>query len=180
MQRDNREPLSVGGLVRSAGWIRRTRAASEGCAWSSSRNVTRSRATETRHQLNRDTKIGLSVASVVAVGSFLLLPVLVCPPTGAPKVQSSAQEICLAVQVWQTTHGTTKCPAVQALVGEKILSQGADLDPWRTRFRLRCEGTGIAVTSAGPDTRFGTQDDTVVFAPNTPPSKRSRWSCSRP
>lgn len=38
-------------------------------------------------------------------------------------------------------------------------------DPWGTRWRLRCYGERGVVESAGPDRRFGTDDDVVALTP---------------
>ena len=99
------------------------------------------------------------IAFVMGGSAFIIMPLFT--KAGVSTAETSAKTIRKAVQVWQMTTGSTACPELDQLIAEKILDQGSDLDPWKEKFRLTCQGDEIIVQSAGPSKKFGTEDDVI-------------------
>lgn len=99
------------------------------------------------------------IAFVMGGSAFIIMPLL----EGAAEktARSSAKHIQQAVQIWQMTNGSSACPELDQLIADKVLQKGSDLDPWKEKFRLTCQGGDVIVQSAGPSKKFGTEDDVI-------------------
>lgn len=52
------------------------------------------------------------------------------------------------------------CPTLSSLEEDRLLARNArEDDAWGNRFRVRCDGDALLVTSAGPDGKENTADD---------------------
>ena len=81
-----------------------------------------------------------------------------------PKAVSdeAGRRVLAAVEAWQSEK-PEGCPTLTGLADSGYLQSDARTDDaWGTRFRIVCVGTAATVRSAGPDGRFGTQDDVVI------------------
>jgi competence protein ComGC len=64
-----------------------------------------------------------------------------------------------AAEMWTFDH-PNKCPTFAQLKADRQVSESTKgTDPWGTDFRIRCDTSGVTVTSAGPDKKFDTADD---------------------
>ena len=70
-----------------------------------------------------------------------------------------------AYLAWMKDNPTKQCPASLAELNKYTNKKAADIkDQWGTDLAMQCPpppgaGTGIGVTSAGPDQKMGTEDD---------------------
>lgn len=79
------------------------------------------------------------------------------------KVRTGARVVRSAVQSWQAARSPTECPGLAQLNSERYLDRGiSGVDPWGTEYRISCTNEEVTVSSAGPDRRWGTGDDTRV------------------
>ena len=69
--------------------------------------------------------------------------------------ETDVSSIGTAVQLYRT-DSPRDCPAV----GDLDLTN-EPVDPWGTEYQVECEGSAITVSSAGPDTQPGTEDDII-------------------
>lgn len=74
---------------------------------------------------------------------------------GAEVVQEAATE-------WRGKHGASKCPEIEDLARDDLITRPGGHDSWGRPFKISCSGVSIAVTSAGNDGLFGTGDDVVA------------------
>ena len=59
-----------------------------------------------------------------------------------------------------------ECPTVDDLKSGKYVDTTFNTkDPWGQTFKISCDADDITVSSAGPDKKFGTEDDISVPAP---------------
>ncbi len=58
----------------------------------------------------------------------------------------------------------------QTWMAERYQSEDAATDSWGTRYLLRRSGASFEVISAGPDEKFGTEDDLTVTGQRQNPS----------
>lgn len=80
------------------------------------------------------------------------------------QAKTDLRTVLPVAEKWRVDHGASECPTLERLVNEKEISAGTKLtDPWDRRYEIWCEGEQLRVASAGPDGRFGTRDDIVVF-----------------
>jgi hypothetical protein len=85
-----------------------------------------------------------------------------CHHIGSAKVALSTARS--ATLIWRSAHPTSSCPTVEQLKAEHVLDSGYNAkDAWGTPLELRCDGDEISGRSAGPDRRWGTEDD--IFVP---------------
>jgi hypothetical protein len=83
------------------------------------------------------------------------------PPTH--RARNNAQSLRAAVQFWQTSTQSDKCPTVAQLKASGALDpEIPDLDPWGMAYRIECHRDGVVVASPGPDRRSKTADDIIV------------------
>ncbi|MEO8905303.1 MAG: hypothetical protein ABI488_22590 [Polyangiaceae bacterium] len=76
--------------------------------------------------------------------------------------RSDANQIQLAAQNFHSQH-SEGCPTLSSLEEEHFLDRAARKDDaWGSRFRVRCEGDQISVSSAGADGKPNTSDDIRV------------------
>jgi len=76
--------------------------------------------------------------------------------------RADAVTIQAAAKSFRAQH-TDGCPTLSSLQEEQFLSRNArEDDAWGNRFRITCEDSEIAVTSAGPDGKSNTADDLRV------------------
>ncbi|HVW27521.1 MAG TPA: hypothetical protein VHC69_19285 [Polyangiaceae bacterium] len=74
----------------------------------------------------------------------------------------AGRHVLAAVEAWQSEK-PAGCPSLTALADSGYLPGDARTDDaWGTRFRIACSGSSATVRSAGPDGRFGTNDDVVI------------------
>ena len=79
--------------------------------------------------------------------------------------QKSIEEIQKAVEIYKMMHNGRGPDSIEFLAREgsddrpPLLRSGALVDPWRTPFRFEKNGRLWAITSAGPDRKFNTNDD---------------------
>ena len=79
---------------------------------------------------------------------------------GVEQARTDAQSVRGAVEMYLAQNPEAACPTVEQLVSERILSSRTRTeDPWENKFRVTCDGEDVTVTSAGPDGRFGGEDD---------------------
>jgi general secretion pathway protein G len=73
--------------------------------------------------------------------------------------QTDAAQIQTAAKAFRAQHAEG-CPTFSSLQQEEFLSRNARSDDaWGNRFRIRCDGSEIAVSSAGPDHTPNNADD---------------------
>ena len=73
---------------------------------------------------------------------------------------ADAMRVRSAVQMHQVSE--RECPtSVKALVDARFLPD-MPLDPWKHEYTIECSEDDVAVHSAGPDGKAGTEDDVVV------------------
>jgi hypothetical protein len=99
------------------------------------------------------------IAFVMGGSAFIIMPLLT--DAGIKTAHTSAKTIRRSVQVWQMTNGSTACPELEQLIADKVLEKGSELDPWKEKFRLTCQGGDVIVQSGGPSKKFGTEDDVI-------------------
>jgi len=110
---------------------------------------------------------GISAGDSIYERRKLVSPAVRRVPNTSPRAVykttiSIAQTARKGVQVWQMMKGVTTCPTLDALVNERILDRGGDIDGWGKKMRLQCHRDDIFVISAGPDAQFGSPDDVRV------------------
>ena len=73
--------------------------------------------------------------------------------------RSDANQIQIAAQNFRTQH-SEGCPTLSQLEEEHFLDRSArEDDAWGSRFRVRCDGDAVSVSSAGPDGKANSPDD---------------------
>jgi len=76
--------------------------------------------------------------------------------------RSDANQIQVAAQGFRAQH-SEGCPTLSLLEEEHFLDRAArEDDAWGHRFRVRCDGDQVSVSSAGPDGKPNTSDDIRV------------------
>jgi general secretion pathway protein G len=97
-----------------------------------------------------------------AGGGFLLARPRGCPGS-QQTANTNAHEIRNAVQRWRGLHEGSTCPTIAQLVqdGEIDAASKTD-DAWGLPYRITCTEDEVVVRSAGPDKRWGTEDDIVL------------------
>ncbi|HEV7557992.1 MAG TPA: hypothetical protein VGO00_21140 [Kofleriaceae bacterium] len=96
------------------------------------------------------TAIGIAICAVMI---FVLAPRRLCACIHGPSKDTIALEqadhlAAHAADVWTRDRS---CPRIDA--SDEVR------DPWGTRYGISCSETGVTITSAGADGRFGTPDD---------------------
>src|SRR6185312_12271879 len=78
---------------------------------------------------------------------------------GAAK--TACNTIRSATMQWKAVNPGADCPTVEQLKTERDLDTGFNLkDPWGNPYKVACDTDEITCTSAGPDKKEGTDDDT--------------------
>jgi len=115
-------------------------------------------------------RVILAVAAIVLLGIALAAAYVgyrghyCTAPQSIP--QTSARVIRTAIQQWQAMNNSSGCPTIEQLVADKQLdTEWPTRDPWAQPYRLQCTAGEVTVSSAGPDRRFGTNDDIIVPRP---------------
>lgn len=73
--------------------------------------------------------------------------------------RADAAQIETAARAFRAQHADG-CPTLSSLKQEEFLSRNARADDaWGNRFRISCEGSEVAVSSAGPDGKANNSDD---------------------
>jgi hypothetical protein len=98
------------------------------------------------------TAIGIAICAVVI---FVIVPRRLCACMHGDSKQTMARVeadklAAHAADVWTLSRS---CPRLDTLAAADVH------DPWGARYRISCSETGVAITSAGADGRFGTPDD---------------------
>jgi general secretion pathway protein G len=113
---------------------------------------------------------GVTLVEVLIVVAIMALiaggvGIMVLPKFQQAKVKtalSSAREIRKVV-IGYLALQDGDCPTVQSLIDEKELdSEVGAQDPWGNEFEIECGGGDVAVTSPGPDSQPGTEDDIIA------------------
>jgi len=97
------------------------------------------------------------------------------PPDGktraaVARAATDARVLHPIVELWRINHATQPCPTLEDLVRDKEVNPRSSFDdPWGQRYAILCDDEETRVVSAGPDGRFGTEDDVVVPEPPPPP-----------
>jgi hypothetical protein len=70
--------------------------------------------------------------------------------------------------IWLSEHpSSSTCPTVDELKAARVLDPGfSSKDAWGMPLEIHCQGGEIYGRSAGPDRRWGTEDDLVVPSPD--------------
>lgn len=108
--------------------------------------------------------IVVAIMAMIAGGvSFAILPRMA--EARVKTAKQGAQEIRKAVQLWQIENGG-ECPSVSQLKKDGVLDQaGTSDDPWGKAFVVKCTDGEVYVSSSGPDTKKGTEDDIEIPGP---------------
>jgi general secretion pathway protein G len=78
---------------------------------------------------------------------------------GQESSRADAMQIQTAAKAFRAQHADG-CPTLSSLQEEEFLNRNARADDaWGNRFRISCEGSELAVSSAGPDGKSNNADD---------------------
>lgn len=106
--------------------------------------------------------IVVAIMALIAGGvGFLVLPRY--RESQVKTAQTQARAIRgVATQYIALKGAANECPTVEQLIAEKELDPENEKDPWGQVFTLACDTDDVQVTSPGPDTQEGTEDDIIV------------------
>lgn len=120
------------------------------------------------HRRERIERASPTILIVIVTGAVLMVLAVLffiatLPRLGGSRIEQArtdAQSVRGAVEMFLAQNPSSGCPTVEQMVAERILSaRTRTLDPWEGKFRIECGGGDVKVISAGPDHRFGTEDD---------------------
>ena len=118
------------------------------------------RARRTRRDGMTLLEIMIVIFILAMIGTGVAVAVL--PQLEEARIKSTrtdAQALRSAVTLY-VADNPRQCPTVEDLVNERYLDRTKrTADAWETDFQITCEGTDIAVVSAGPDLEMNTEDD---------------------
>ena len=101
----------------------------------------------------------IALTPITLVLGVAVLPTCACS-SRIEDARTDAQSIRGGVEMYLAQYPSARCPCVHDLVEERILgARPRTRDPWDHDFHVECRGEDVTVTSAGPDGRFGTEDD---------------------
>lgn len=85
------------------------------------------------------------------------------PDDAEHDVQTRARILRSAVQSWQTGNSSMGCPNFAQLNSTGYIDPAQSvMDPWGTEYGISCVDDEVIVSSAGPDRRWDTLDDTSI------------------
>ena len=77
--------------------------------------------------------------------------------------EAAVRKVRSAINAEMALSGRYECMNMDELVKAGSIDGSAKTtDEWGTDFRIECDGMDVAVSSAGPDQEFGTEDDISV------------------
>jgi len=102
--------------------------------------------------------IVITIFAMIAGGvAVALLPRL--EEARIKSTKTDAQALRSAVMLY-VADNPRQCPTVEDLVNDRYLDGSRrTADAWDTDFLISCEDGDIAISSAGPDLEFNTEDD---------------------
>lgn len=105
----------------------------------------------------------LLVVAVAVLGGLLLLPMCDACYSKRRLARRQLDQLAHLVEEWRGHHGPG-CPDLEGLLAPRGTAKRLAVDPWGSRFLIRCSADGEAATlmSVGPDSRLGTKDDLIV------------------
>jgi len=118
---------------------------------------------KTRNILILAVVIPMLVIGIFAVkAAFILYGAVQHARTEA--AHNGIEDIKKALQIYQMKHAGRGPAGIDDLLKDTdenpaLLKSDCRLDPWRTPYLLEKNGKTWRITSAGPDSKFGTEDD---------------------
>jgi hypothetical protein len=105
--------------------------------------------------------VGFAVLAVVGIAYVVVRSQsgYVCVYPRRLEAASGARITRTAVQMWQAERNSLECPNIDQLIAERILGDGARVDPWGAAWSIACAGEKVVVSSGGPDGIPMTPDD---------------------
>ena len=99
------------------------------------------------------------LTAMLALGAFAFLFAHRMTHSRRDSTRMDAQSVRSAATMF-VIENDGECPVVHDLTSGGYLDSGRrTTDGWDNAFQIRCEGYDVIVTSAGPDGRHGTTDD---------------------
>ncbi|HZU84023.1 MAG TPA: hypothetical protein VE987_13940 [Polyangiaceae bacterium] len=122
-------------------------------------------------------RVLVRVAALSAWGGLACCGVLVAPVhhhgCEIGSTRTALNTIRSATLFWMSEHPDGGCPTIAQLKADGTL--GSDFtarDAWDGDYALTCTAGEITASSAGPDRRWGTNDDLVIPVPDPPDGAR--------
>lgn len=121
----------------------------------------RSKVLRRRRRTEGMTLVEIMVVVIIIALIATAVAVAVLPQFEKSQIRQTsadAQNLRSAVQLYMMENN--ECPkSAEELAGEYLDETKRTTDAWDNSFRIECEGANVYVTSAGPDGKFGTEDD---------------------